>query len=112
MHVLHIPQGRLYASPCVLVISEGRLKGDLIRAFKTARWGSQTPYGGKDHPGGLISGSRETRRAEVQMGSNPLKVLPSLFLKEFPDCIAIPFVFTILSSIEFSKEIDEFANCS
>ena len=46
-----------------------------------ARWGSQTPCGGKDHPGGLISESRETRRAEI--GRKPdrdVQILPSLLL--------------------------------
>jgi hypothetical protein len=52
-------------------------------ATLSARWGSQTPRGGKDHPGGLI-----TRRAETgddlgrgfKRESNSLKILPSLFI--------------------------------
>jgi len=36
------------------------------RPLNSARWGSQTPRGGKDHPGGLISESQETRRAEIE----------------------------------------------
>ena len=65
MHLLQIQQGGLHAHRRKPVVVRGRLKEGKFEAHFSEVGKPDPPVGGKDHPGGLISESRETRRAEI-----------------------------------------------